>query len=80
MRDWEATDEPWFRWSYALGIRPIHPKGSTAVGMWFSVAIPSGLISIGVGDLNAVFRAMAALLFLASGIGFSATVFWMFDH
>lgn len=73
-------NEPWFRWSYALGIRPIHPKGWTVVGLWFLVAIPSGLVAIGVGEVNAILRAISAFLFLGSGIAFFATVFWKFDH
>lgn len=70
--------EPWFSWSYAFGVKAIHPSGWLAIAAWFAVAVPSGLVAIGAGDVGAPVRIIAAALFLTSGLAFFSTVFWKF--
>jgi hypothetical protein len=71
--------EPWFRWSWLLGIKPVHPKGWTTLGVWFVVAIPLMLASLGLLGEQPVLRAIASAAFVGSAIGFFWLVFWRLE-
>ena len=65
--------EPWFAWSYLLGIRPIHPSGWVALGTWFLVGAPLGFGFIGAFGDSPFLRAICAFGFAASAVAF----FWL---
>jgi hypothetical protein len=71
--------EPWFRWSWLLGIKPVHPNGWTALGVWFLVAIPLMLGGIGMFGEQPVLQALCSVAFAASAVGFFWLVFWRFE-
>ena len=71
--------EPWFGWSYLLGIKPIHPNGWAALGAWFLLAIPLGLGSLGIFGEQAVLQALCSIGFVVSGVAFFWLVFRRFE-
>jgi hypothetical protein len=72
--------EPWFGWSYLLGIKPVHPNGWVALGLWFIVAIPLGLGALGAFEEHPILRAICSIAFVASALAFFWLVFWKFEE
>lgn len=60
--------EPWFEWSWPVGIKPIHRNGwILAAGFW---VIEGGLLfaTVGAFHLAPFIQAVAAFLFMIIGI------------
>lgn len=76
MTNAKQMNEKWFSWSWALGIKPIHPRGYLAITVWLAIAIPCGLASIGTWDVPIGVRIFSTVLFVVSNLAFFWTVFW----
>ncbi len=72
--------EPWFAWFWPMGIRPIHPNGWVAVGIFFIAAIPLMFVSVGAFNLGPIVQNIATVTFLAASIAFFALVFWRLEE
>lgn len=72
--------EPWFEWSWLLGIRPVHPNGWVALGCYLLVSTLLAPGSLGMFGNYPLLRAICALGFLASSLAFFWTVFWNFSR
>jgi hypothetical protein len=71
--------EPWFGWPWLLGIKPVHPNGWTALGVWFLVAVPLMFGSVGAFGHQSAVQALCAVTFVASSVAFFWIVFWRFQ-
>ena len=67
--------EPWFAWSWLIGIKPIHPNGWVAIGMYWLVAIPLMFGGLGAFDLGPLVQAMAAIAFVAASLAMFGIVY-----
>ena len=68
--------EPWFKWSWLHGIKPIHPNGRIVTRAYLMIAIPCMFASLGVFGIGPVLRAIAVAVFLASGVAYWVLVYW----
>ena len=65
--------EPWFRWSWSLGIKPVHPNGWKTVGVAFLLSVPLMLGAVGAFGEQPVLQALSSIAFVAVGLLF----FWL---
>ncbi|HUE78154.1 MAG TPA: hypothetical protein VMN38_00790 [Sphingomicrobium sp.] len=72
--------EPWFGWSWLLGIKPVHPNGWAALGVWFLVAIPLMFGSVGAFGEQSAVQVLCAVAFVASAVVFFWLVFLKFQE
>lgn len=68
-------DNPWFRWSYLFGIRPVHRNGYLAIGGWLLIAVPSAFVATGAAGSSDIARITAAIVFIATNLTFFWVVF-----
>ena len=71
--------EPWFRWSWLLGIKPVHSSGWAETGIFFLVAVPLMFGSLGAFGEHLVITAFCSMAFVASVVAFFWLVFWKLD-
>lgn len=67
--------ERWFRWSVLYGIKPIHRNGWVLLGSYFFLAVPSGLLALGLADYPHITRPIGVVMFITVSILFFWKVF-----
>lgn len=68
--------EPWFEWSWLLGIKPIHPYGWLLVALFWSIEIPLMFAVVGYFELATIHQLAAVVGFVAVGLTAFAITFW----
>ena len=72
--------EPWFAWSWLIGIKPVHPNGWVALGVYWVVAIPLMFGALGAFALGPLVQAIAAIAFVTASLATFALVYWRFKE
>lgn len=70
--------EPWFDWSWLLGIKPVHPNGWLALGCYLLASAALALGALGMFGELPLLKAVCAIGFVGASLLFFWIVFWYF--
>lgn len=78
LQTWDAFPyltimEPWFEWSWLLGIKPIHPNGWLVVAGFWIIEAPLMFAAVGAFKLGPLIQVIAAAVFAV--VAFTTFVF-----